>query len=213
MGHLTRIIRSVRRKIYDLSVHAGLAPYKRQWRNTAADWDRDYLSGRLDAYADLSDRGRYGVLGEFIRAFPRKPRILDIGCGVGLLLGRIGSDACLEYVGVDPSRVAVEKAQARGVENARFLVGNAPTPDLGRFDVIVMNEVVYYIEDLPRMLDIVRRHLVEDGWLTTSILRHPGAIALDRTLASKFEEHEAFLVKRAKTANAWRVACYHPRSH
>lgn len=211
--HLTKFVRRFRRAFYNLAVHLRVAPYRRQWLNTAADWDTDYASGKLDAYANLSDIGRYGILIGLLKAFPRKPRVLDVGCGVGLLPARLGADALSEYVGIDPSIVAVEEGRSRDFPKTSFVVGELPTPDMGKFDVIVLNEMIYYVDDIPRLLESVRYHLVQDGWLLTSVLRHPGAIALDRQLGAEFREVEALMVSReTKPKNAWRVVCHTHRA-
>jgi 2-polyprenyl-3-methyl-5-hydroxy-6-metoxy-1,4-benzoquinol methylase len=77
------------------------------------------------------------------------------------------------------------------------------------FDIIVLNEVIYYIEDRIALLENLRSHLAPDGRLITSILRHPGAVALDREIASVFDQVDAFVVKRQLAPrNAWRVAAY-----
>ena len=93
---------------YDLAVRMGLSKYRLFWDQEADDWDRDYASGELDFYGSFWEHGRYSVLVGLIRAFPRKPRILDLGSGVGVLRARIPDATITGYVGIDPSRIAVE---------------------------------------------------------------------------------------------------------
>ena len=83
-----------------------------------------------------------------------RSRILEIGCGTGMLLLRLAS-RCSRYVGIDFSEAALallgEQVRARaldvvrldrlGASELRMLDGEAP------FDVVVLNSVVQYFPD------------------------------------------------------------------
>ncbi|MFB7908701.1 amino acid adenylation domain-containing protein [Kitasatospora sp. NPDC056076] len=80
-------------------------------------------------------------------------RILEIGCGTGLLLGRLAPH-CDRYVGTDVSAAALDRVR-EGVLSAPGLAGcdvrlvQAPADDLSRlgderFDLVVLNSVVQY---------------------------------------------------------------------
>jgi 2-polyprenyl-3-methyl-5-hydroxy-6-metoxy-1,4-benzoquinol methylase len=203
------VLNRFHRRLYDLAVRAGLAEYKMLWPMTANDWDVRYADGRLDFYGHPRDSARYGALIGMIREFPRKPRVLDVGCGVGFLRAKIGDDAIDSFVGIDPSAVAIDRAQERGFANSSFYVGELPTPEMGQFDIIVLNEVIYYVTDRPAMLEKLQAQVAPDGLVLTSILRHPGATALDRELATLLNEVDAVVIQRdVEPKNAWRVAAY-----
>ena len=92
----------------------------------------------------------------------RPARVLEIGCGTGLLLHRL-APACESYVGLDFSRVALERlgrsVAARGLRQVTLLEQRADAlDDLPRehFDLVVLNSVVQYFagaEMLRRVLD------------------------------------------------------------
>ncbi len=70
----------------------------------------------------LRDRRDYAV-GAILRTAPRA--ILELGCGTGELLAGLPAELALErYVGVDVSRVAIEKARSR-----RYAVALASEPE------------------------------------------------------------------------------------
>jgi 2-polyprenyl-6-hydroxyphenyl methylase/3-demethylubiquinone-9 3-methyltransferase len=200
----------IARKAYDLAVRAGFSPYRRQWLLSPSDWDASYASGSLDFYGALREQGRYGVLVGFARASPRKPRILDVGCGVGVLRARIPDEDVAGYVGIDPSQVAVAQARAHGFANSIFEVGERPAADAGLFDLIILNEMMCYVEDLDDLLENLKDHLAPGGWVLTSMFHHPGAVALHRTVARHFTEVDVVEVVRTnfKPLHRWRVACY-----
>jgi SAM-dependent methyltransferase len=199
----------VKRVARDLGVRWNLIPYRRPWVLDAQDWDREYQSGKLDYYSNFKERGRYGVLLSYLSARQGPVRLLDFGCGVGILRERIGHIDIAEYVGIDPSAQAIATARENQTPKERFEVAELPDPSLGLFDAIVCNEVLYYIEDLPAALKRLRASLAPGGWLLTSVMRHPGDIAIHRALEAEFELLDSVLVKRrTPPRNGWVVSCY-----
>jgi amino acid adenylation domain-containing protein len=101
---------------------------------------------------------------------PRK--VLEIGCGVGLLLQHI-APKCEEYVGLDFAAPALEQlsrwmAGRKGYERVRLLNRTATQLDdlpLGSFDTVVMNSVVQYFPDVNYLLRAIEgaAHLVKPG--------------------------------------------------
>ncbi len=88
-----------------------------------------------------------------VRILELKPRrILEIGCGTGLLLYRLAPH-CDEYVGLDISQTAIERLTAdlaaRGREFAHVSVHQRGADQLQdfaarRFDLVIINSVVMY---------------------------------------------------------------------
>ena len=156
-------------------------------RWSTGDWAAAYGGGQLAYYAALDELARYSVIIGYIswvgsmRA-GRAPAILDVGCGTGLLRERLGDSAFSSYVGVDVSETAVAGARAARYDRSRFVVGDAADLDLGRFDVVVLNEVLYYAPDPAVLLRRVAGALEPDGLLVTSMWRHPGDRALWRVV-------------------------------
>jgi 2-polyprenyl-6-hydroxyphenyl methylase/3-demethylubiquinone-9 3-methyltransferase len=196
-------------RVRDLGVRAGVLPYRKRWVLSSNDWDREYGGGVLDFYGDLRELARYSVLVGYIRAHGEEPSILDIGCGVGLLRERLPDNQVGRYVGIDPSTVAIEQARDRDLPCAEFHVAETPELDLGPFDVVVCNEVLYYVEDLGILLDRIGGLLAPGGCLVTSIVRHPGDVSLHRALDARFERLDAVVVQsESGPGNAWRVALH-----
>eukprot|EP00303_Exanthemachrysis_gayraliae_P001415 CAMPEP_0206014270 /NCGR_PEP_ID=MMETSP1464-20131121/17995_1 /ASSEMBLY_ACC=CAM_ASM_001124 /TAXON_ID=119497 /ORGANISM="Exanthemachrysis gayraliae, Strain RCC1523" /LENGTH=296 /DNA_ID=CAMNT_0053388015 /DNA_START=1 /DNA_END=891 /DNA_ORIENTATION=+ len=112
----------------------------------------------------------------FLRAFRAQlrtgaeaPRLLDIGCGGGLVTEELAR-AGYTIVGLDMSEKAVAYARARaedqGLSTASYEVGDAY--DLSRFadasfDGVVMSDVLEHLHDLPRAVGGVARVLAPGG--------------------------------------------------
>jgi trans-aconitate methyltransferase len=87
-------------------------------------------------------------------------RILDLGCGDGVLTARLVQLGC-DVVGVDSSAAFVEAARARGLE-VRQMDGQAL--DFGpEFDAVFSNAALHWMKDAERVLTGVHRALRPGG--------------------------------------------------
>jgi 2-polyprenyl-3-methyl-5-hydroxy-6-metoxy-1,4-benzoquinol methylase len=202
-----RFTRSAASRLEALAVSSGLRPYRPRYHVAAATWDSDYASGALDHYDAPHERARYAVLVGFLRE--HAPRtILDVGCGVGLLRAHIEHLDFTAYHGIDPSAVAIQAATQRGFGRSTFEVGTTPT---GKYDAVVCNEMLYYVDDLDGLLECIRQSLVPGGRLITSVYKHPGDFALHRLLARHFRAIHAVDVRNSLTRHRWKLASYEAR--
>ncbi len=144
-------------------------------------WRRHNLSGvaRADAHRKLdrlykirdpwgmdTDRERFRfvessrILRENLAATTaRVGSILEIGCGEGHQSEYL-APLCDRLVGIDISPTATARARER-VPSAEFIAGNLmQQPWMGetdRFDVVTAFEVLYYLKDIPAMLETMSR--------------------------------------------------------
>jgi len=142
-----------RRRIYDDYVKAASAPLA------------------PDSVAGLE--GRRPVLARFIADhFPpnRDARILEVGCGHGVLLHFARDAGYTNMSGVDGSPAQVEAARKLGIDGIRqadLLAALAEEPE-GSFDAVVAYDVIEHLtkDELIDMTDAVRRVLKPGGrWL------------------------------------------------
>jgi natural product biosynthesis luciferase-like monooxygenase protein len=98
-------------------------------------------------------------------------RVLEIGCGFGMLLFRI-APSCERYHGVDFSPIAVryvqEEADRRGLRNVtvqRAAADEVTGFEKGAFDVVVLNSVIQYFPSVEYLVGVLERvvPLVADG--------------------------------------------------
>jgi SAM-dependent methyltransferase len=114
----------------------------------AATWDAQYRDGRWALLWERDEIPRYSVICGYIQWLAPNGRVLDVGCGEGVLLHRLGADNYGRYVGIDLSGAAVERAAQRQHERSLFIQADAQTyvPN-ETFDAMVFNEVLYYFDD------------------------------------------------------------------
>lgn len=94
------------------------------------------------AYEDA----KYGAT---LAALPREryAHAVEIGCAVGVLTARLAA-RCDDLLGIDVAQAALDRAaeRCRGLP-VRFERSMLPdTPPVGRFDLIMLSEVLYYFD-------------------------------------------------------------------
>ena len=80
---------------------------------------------------------------------PRYAAALDVGCTIGVFTRQL-AERCDRVVGVDVSAAAVEAAAARCRDLPHVAVAVMQVPQhwpAGRFDLIVLSEILYYLPD------------------------------------------------------------------
>ena len=148
---------------------AATEAWGRVWDETYAAGDaedpRFDLSGWNDSYTgdpipieqmrDWVD----GTVGRILELSPR--RVLEIGCGTGLLLFRV-APTCDRYVGVDLAQHALDQIDASlveaplpGVELHRGDAHEVRSLVSGTFDTVVVNSVSQYFPDVGYLVDVV----------------------------------------------------------
>ncbi|MEH2084715.1 MAG: non-ribosomal peptide synthase/polyketide synthase [Nostoc sp.] len=89
-------------------------------------------------------------------------RVLEIGCGTGLLLSRVAPKS-QEYWGIDYSSAALQHVEQMcktlpGLDNVRLLQRTADNFDgipQGEFDTVVINSVVQYFPSVEYLLQVI----------------------------------------------------------
>lgn len=128
-------------------------------------------------YAEIQDRhwwfaGRRrivaSVLGEALPArLSGSTRILDVGCGTGVMLEELRRFG--EVVGVDSEPAAVAFCRRRGEDRVELATGaELPFSDAA-FDVVTLLDVIEHIDEEETMLAEVRRVLAPSGVLLVTV--------------------------------------------
>jgi len=155
------------------AVRRGLSlvlPY-RKMRGGREKMDSDYAHGKWDYLRGIGELGRFSILVGYCHFLKPGGRILEIGCGEGILQERLDRTRYSRYVGVDVSAEAVDRATARGGDDrTAFVCADAALwqPE-ETFDLIVFNECLEYFDD---PLAVVRHYepaLAPDGAFLVSM--------------------------------------------
>jgi len=193
--------------VYRTPIHRLRALRRRDAKHRKqAYWDAQ-LASRFKPYlgGTVSIALRDAVTSRLLlHAVPGARGVLDVGCAAGTL-GRALRDAGVErYVGLDISPVAIESADRSFGE---FHVGDLtsfPVETLPPFDVVVFNEVLYYldVDEAVRQLERYARLVAEEGALVFSMKRDAKSRAILDAIVARFEwiDGAVFQEQRARPA-------------
>ncbi len=95
-------------------------------------------------------------------------RFLDVGCNEGFFCGYARFDGAAEVVGIDQSKVAVDRAKARFPDCQFFDQSWEQLPE-GKFDVILLASALHYAEDQAALIHRLMDSLQDDGTLVLEI--------------------------------------------
>jgi 2-polyprenyl-3-methyl-5-hydroxy-6-metoxy-1,4-benzoquinol methylase len=173
--------------------------------NSGDTWDREYARGDWDRLDAASELIRYAaVFGQIYRR-PNSPAVLDVGCGTGKLLELVSLLGYEHYVGIDVSEQAIERSKALALPRSSFEVAFAESFATDRsFDVIVFNEVMYYLGDPVAVAKRYSGWLREQGLLVVSMYECGPANKVWKKLAPHFDTlHAARVTNECK--HTWNV--------
>ena len=131
-----------------------------------------------------SDKIRRKLVQQYV---PDKPgtRVLDIGCGPGVLVEALPTGC--EYTGIDLSEKYVAAARQRYGGRGRFLQGRVDDlspSELGQFDVVIAKSILHHLDEVEalHLFSVAAKVLADGGRLITS----DAAYTDDMSRASRF---------------------------
>ncbi len=139
--------------------------------STSDGWDEEYRGGRWAFLRGLEESGRYGIIGMWLALNDAMERVLDIGCGEGLLYERLKPMGIRSYVGVDLAPAALEIADV-DPQIASLRAGDMHTFTPAKsetFSAIVFNEVLHFAEDPAAVVSRYVPFLDKDGVIAISM--------------------------------------------
>lgn len=123
-------------------------------------------------------------------------RILDLGCGDGVLTAKLMAAGC-RVVGIDGSPAFVAAARARGVD-ARLGDGQA-LAFAGEFDALFSNAAIHWMRDADAVIDGVWRALVPGGRFVAEL----GGVGCVQRIVSALEAALDARGHDGRAANPW----------
>lgn len=177
-----------------------------------ANWDAEFSNGHWDYLRGSSEIARYGIIASFCHNYSSGDAILDMGCGEGILRRHINLDHFEHYLGVDLSLDAINKATHRyGGARSRFMVGDAEGFEIEEhFDVVVFNEMLYYLDDPCAVLRKYQPYLSPSGVFVVSMFDMLKSRKIWHSLDRQFQ-----LLESSRAVNqgghSWTIRVYRPK--
>jgi 2-polyprenyl-3-methyl-5-hydroxy-6-metoxy-1,4-benzoquinol methylase len=181
------------------------------------DWNEQWSTSTWTYLSDLEQVPRYAIIEGWRRRLKPSGSVLDIGCGAGVFFDHLPSDGRLSYTGVDISQTAVDQAarKIRDVTLQRFVLGNLLTfmpPEGSLYDVVIFNEVLYYVPNPCGAVDRYRGMLAPGGLFIVSMFDENARIwrEVDNSLAG--ERLQTVMVSEVRSRKKWHLGVYQTRS-
>ncbi|MFZ1519522.1 MAG: methyltransferase domain-containing protein [Ignavibacteriaceae bacterium] len=156
-------------KILD-SIKALFLPY--QPLKIGADvWSEQFSSGHWKYLGDLKQIARYSIIvGVFDYLYKGEGKILDLGCGNAVLFERLKKFNFKEYIGIDISHAAISEGNKIIDNRAKLICAEIDNylPET-KFEMIVFNESLYYLDEPIKTLNYYFKYLTQDGVIVISM--------------------------------------------
>lgn len=167
-------------------------PYRIQV-HSQADWNKEYSNGHWSYLNRSSELARYGTIASFCHFFSLGGPVLDHGCGEGILKQHLNAARYSQYLGVDLSHDAIALAMgSKADEKSQFEQGNVETFEpKGGYDVILFNEVLYYLKDPLATVMRYEPYLNGEGVIVVSMFDMMKSRKIWRQLDSRYTLAEA----------------------
>ena len=174
-----------------------------------AEYDGDDYAERLDTITHVA---HHSVILGSLTYGAKEPSVLDVGCGHGRLL-RLLAGHFAQYVGLDWSPHAIERARSLSIPHTRFEVADMNHWDTTeRFDAVVLNNCLSYSADPREMFERALGWLTEEGVVIVSMYRGLGARYIWSLVDSAaVDQLAACAVKDVRTGAVWDVKALRPR--
>lgn len=154
---------------------------------------------------------RYVAIADILRSFSADSDVLDVGCGEAVLRNYLPKNC--NYTGVEQSAKAVRLALERNISTKIIHTGAESFDAHGeRFDIIVFNEMLYYVADPVGLLQKYAALLRQGGVILCSIFQKPGSVPLKCRLQHWLDRrrplsnvHCTKMVRAFMDLEAWRI--------
>ncbi len=177
---------------------------------SVAEWNQQYGSGGWNNLESVRELPRYSVIAGYCRFYRPNGRVLDVGCGNGILASHLGARGVSSYVGFDLSETAITQARSRAVTNAAFVVADVElfVPPHA-FDVVVFNEVLYYLHAPVAAVERLAGALGSGGLIIVSLFRTRRGLQIGAMLNRAFVAIDRTSIRHASRLT-WDIIVFAP---
>ena len=155
-------------------------------------WNTQYAQGFWDGLKSKLEEERFHAVRDFIYKYSDNGKILEIGCGEGILQAKLNDGSFSKFVGIDLSEVAIKKAADLQSGIVQYLCADmeqfVPSE---KYDIIIFNESIYYSSHPERLLKKYMKDLNENGVFIVSIYEGTRNLRVLNKLRRNFKSLES----------------------
>jgi trans-aconitate methyltransferase len=134
--------------------------------------DGEYRGGAWAHFDSLAEQPRQLLVAGLAGTLHPRPRVLDIGCGSGLMARLLQPHQPARYLGIDLSEEGLARARALALPGAEFRAADFETwRPAETFDVLILSECVGYAHDPGALVGGLLPALAAGGHVIVSYYR------------------------------------------
>ena len=138
------------------------------------EFDREFVSGRWDYLDSIDEIGHYSAIVDYVRLYYNNPKILDVGCGQGILLKQFMTGDYSIYHGIDFSKEAIKLCEKYSNPAVRLFYSDiSDFHTENNYDLIIFCESLSYFKDISEILLKYVQFLNDSGKLIISCYDEP----------------------------------------
>lgn len=188
-------------------------------RQDRGAWEKEYQDGSWEFLSDENESIRYTVLARYIAKQQRPIRLCDVGCGPGIILRHLDMNLIAKYTGLDFVQESLDRIDPKRSQD-RYICSSLEeyVPD-DKWDVILFNEVLYYMDDPVKEMRKFEAALSKGGIFIVSMHKKDRWLAYGdrciRRVRSYFKEahydiQDAVELKRIYDHVSWTIYVVRP---
>src|SRR3989338_8344811 len=106
--------------------------------------------------------GRREIIKKIVNKFPKKSKILDIGCSGGIIMQDLKKIGFSSVYGIDISKKAIELCKLKGISNT-YLMDAAKLSFNNKFDVMIASDILEHTDNDNLTVKNWNINLAKDG--------------------------------------------------
>jgi 2-polyprenyl-3-methyl-5-hydroxy-6-metoxy-1,4-benzoquinol methylase len=174
--------------------------------------DGEYRGGAWAHFDSPAELPRQVLVAGLAGSLHPRPRVLDVGCGSGLMAELLQPHRPASYLGIDLAEEGLNRARARALPGAEFRAANFEEwrPESGAYDVVILSECVGYAHDPGALVRRLLPGLAAGGHVIVSYYRSGHWPALWRRLEAAGAVVSATTLSNSK-GQTWDIKVLQPR--
>lgn len=178
-------------------------------RSKEQQWNKEYARGTWDSLKSPLEEERFQALRLLITKYSRNSSILEVGCGEGILQSTLPPHLYSDYLGIDISQVAIQKAAYLQNPVVHYCYADMEkfVPPQS-FDIIIFSETLYYATNPLGLMQQYMEYLRPEGIMIVSVFENPRNKKAMSLINSSFPYTEEIITSNEKGKWYCRV---HPR--
>ena len=149
---------------------------RRILRDSRARWNYSFDKNRSEKLKHGDEVARQQIAADFCEKYKTDAKVLEVGCGEGVFAELMKKQPYTYFEGSDISDLAIKNCQIYADKKTFFAAGDMNTylPNKTPFDIIVINEAIYYAPNPTKLLQRYKTFMNPDGIFVISIHEREG---------------------------------------